>query len=94
MPFEQVTSGRTDPSGTGRVYAGQVTLSSGTATINYADDLPGTPTFTEEPVIVTTPKGGDAVFVSSAGAAQATLDDGSGSSSTTVNVVIHEQGGD
>lgn len=94
MPFEQVKSGRTDPGGTGRMYAGQVALSSGTATINYADDLPGSPTFTDEPVIVTTSKGDDPVFVASAGTAQATLDDGSGASSNTVNVVIHEQGGD
>jgi hypothetical protein len=93
MPFEQVTGGKTNPSGSGRVYAGTVTLSSGTATIDYSDDLPGSPEFGDEPVIVATSKGDDSVFVSSAGAAQATLSDGSGSSTNTVNVMIHEQGG-
>lgn len=94
MPFEQVKGGKTDPNGNGRVWAGQVTLSSGTATIDYSADLPGVGgDLPEEPIIVATPKGDDAVFISSAGASQATLSDGSGSSSNVVNVLIHEQGG-
>lgn len=94
MAFEQVKGGKTDPNGSGRVWAGTVTLSSGTATIDYSADLPGVSgDLPEEPVIVATPKGDDSVFVSSAGASQATLSDGSGSSSNVVNVVIHEQGG-
>lgn len=94
MPFEQVKGGKTDPNGSGRVWAGQVDLSSGTATIDY-DDLPGVAgDLPAEPVIVATAKAaGDAVGVSSAGTSQASLSDGSGASSTTVNVVIHEQGG-
>lgn len=92
--MEQVKGGKTDPNGSGRVWAGQVTLSSGTATIDYAADLPGVSgDLPEEPVIVATSKGDDAVFVSSAGTSQATLSDGSGSTSNAVNVVIHEQGG-
>lgn len=94
MPFEQVTSGKTNPTGNGRVWAGSVTLSSGTATIDYSADLPKVGgDLPEEPMIVATPKGDDAVFVSSAGTSQATLSDGSGSSSNVVNVLIHEQGG-
>ena len=94
MPFEKVKGGKTDPTGNGRLWAGTVTLSSGTATIDYSADLPGVGgNLPAEPVIVSTPKGDDAVFVSSAGTSQATLSDGSGSSSNVVNVVIHEQGG-
>jgi hypothetical protein len=94
MAFEKVQDGKTDPTGNGRVWAGQVTLSSGTATIDYSADLPGVSgDLPAEPVIVATSKGDDAVFVSSAGTSQATLSDGSGSSSNVVNVVIHEQGG-
>lgn len=92
MPFEQVASGKTNPTGDGRLYAGRVTLSSGTATIDFGD-LPKAPEFSDEPVIVATAKGDDSVFVSSAGSSQATLSDGSGASSNTVNVLIHEQGG-
>jgi len=94
MPFEKVQDGKTDPTGNGRVWAGQVTLSSGTATVDYSADLPGVSgDLPAEPVIAATSKGDDAVFVSSAGTSQATLSDGSGASSNTVNVVIHEQGG-
>jgi len=95
MPFEQIQDGKTDPTGNGRVWAGQVTLSSGSATITYADDLPGvTEDLPAEPVIAATAKSaGVGVGVSSAGTSQAVVDDGSGSSSHTVNVVIHEQGG-
>lgn len=95
MAFETVQDGKTDPTGTGRVWAGQVTLSSGTYQIDYSSDLPGVDgDLPAEPVIVATPKGNDAVFLSSAGTSTATLSDGSGSSSNTVNVVIHEQGGE
>ena len=95
MAFEQVKGGKTDPNGKGRVWAGQVTLSSGTATIDYSADLPGVSgDLPAEPVIVATAKSaGVGVGVSSAGASTATVDDGSGSSSNTVNVVVHEQGG-
>jgi len=94
MAFEQVKGGKTDPNGSGRVWAGQVTLSSGTATIDYSADLPGVDgDLPAEPVIGATSKGDDAVFVSSAGTSQATLSDGSGASSNTVNVFVHEQGG-
>jgi hypothetical protein len=94
MSFEKVQDGKTDPTGNGRLWAGTVTLSSGTATIDYSADLPGVGgDLPEEPIIVATPKGDDAVFISSAGASQATLSDGSGSSSNVVNVLIHEQGG-
>jgi hypothetical protein len=95
MPFEQVKSGKTSPGGEGRVFAGTVTLSSGSATITYAD-LPGVDgDLPETPVIVATGQSaGTGVAVTSAGTTQATIDDGSGSSSDTVNVVIHEQGGD
>jgi len=94
MPFEQIQDGKTDPTGNGRVWAGQVTLSSGTATVDYSADLPGVSgDLPAEPVIAATSKVDDAVFVSSAGTSQATLSDGSGASSNTVNVVIHEQGG-
>jgi hypothetical protein len=94
MAFEKVQDGKTDPTGNGRVWAGQVTLSSGTATVDYSADLPGVSgDLPAEPVIVATSKGDDSVFVSSAGTSQATLSDGSTSSSNTVNVVIHEQGG-
>lgn len=94
MAFEQVKAGKTDPNGNGRVWAGQITLSSGTATIDYADDLPGVSgNLPAEPIIVTTAKSADAVGVTSAGTTQATVSDGSGSTSTTVNVIVHEQGG-
>jgi hypothetical protein len=94
MAFEKVQDGKTDPTGNGRVWAGQVTLSSGTYTLDYSADLPGVSgDLPAEPVIVATSKGDDSVFVSSAGTSQATLSDGSTSSSNTVNVVIHEQGG-
>lgn len=94
MAFEQVKSGKTAPGGKGRVWAGQVTLSSGTYTLDYSADLPGvTGDLPEEPVIAATSKGDDSVFLSAAGASQATLSDGSGSSSNVVNVLVHEQGG-
>jgi len=94
MAFEQVKGGKTDPNGTGRVWAGQVTLSSGTYQIDYSSDLPGVDgDLPAEPVITATSKGDDAVFVSSAGSSTATLSDGSGSSSNVVNVFVHEQGG-
>lgn len=94
MAFEKVQDGKINPTGDGRVWAGQVTLSSGTATIDYSADLPGVDAdLPEEPVIVATSKGDDSVFISSAGSSQATISDGSGSSSNTVNVIIHEQGG-
>jgi hypothetical protein len=94
MPFEKVKGGKADPSGTGRMWAGTVSLSSGTATIDYSADLPGVSgDLPAEPVIATTNKADDTVFVSAAGASQATLSDGSGANSSTVNVVVHEQGG-
>jgi len=95
MAFEQVKSGKTDPGGNGRVWAGTVTLSSGSAQIDYSADLPGVSgDLPAEPIIVATAKSaGVGVGVSSAGASTATVDDGSGSSSHTVNVWIHEQGG-
>lgn len=95
MAFEQVKGGKTDPNGNGRVWAGQVTLSSGSATIDYSADLPGVSGgLPAEPVITATAKSaGVGVGVSSAGTSQAVVDDGSGSSSYTVNVWIHEQGG-
>jgi hypothetical protein len=94
MPFEKIQDGKTDPTGDGRMWAGRVTLSSGTATIDYSDDLPGVgDDLPEEPVIVGTPKSDDSVFVSSAGTSQATISGAGGTGSYDVNVVIHEQGG-
>lgn len=95
MPFEKIQDGKTDPTGDGRMWAGQVTLSSGTATIDYSADLPGVSgDLPAEPVIVATAKAApDEAGVSSAGVSQATISDGSGASTDTVNVVIHEQGG-
>lgn len=90
MPFEQVKSGKADPSGNGRVYAGTVTLASGTATIDYVNDLPGSPTFSEEPVIVVSSKTSNRAYPSSSGSSQATI---TGTASDSVNVFIHEQGG-
>ena len=92
MAFTQVKNGQADPGGEGRVWAGQVTLSSGTYTLDYSADLPGVDAdLANEPAIVATPKGDDAVFVSSAGTSQAVLSDGSGANSNDVNVLVVEQ---
>lgn len=91
MPFEQVKGGKADPNGSGRVWAGQVTLSSGSATLTYADELPGVGgDLPAEPVIVTQSKTADAAHPSSVGSTQATI---TGTGDATVNVLIHEQGG-
>lgn len=90
MPFDLVKDDAADPTANARVWAGTVTLSSGTATVAFSD-LPGVAAdLDSEPRIIATPKGDDAVFVSSAGTSQATLSDGSGSSSNVVNVAIYE----
>lgn len=94
MAFTKVADAKADPSvpGSGRVWAGQVTLSSGTYTLDYSADLPGVDADLDaEPAIIATSKGDDAVFVSSAGTSQAVLSDGSGASSNTVNVYVAEQ---
>jgi hypothetical protein len=91
MPFDKIKDERADPTASARVWAGTVTLSSGTATIDYSADLPGVDgDLDDEPRIIATSKGDDAVFVSSAGTSQATLSDGSGSSSNVVNVQVVE----
>ena len=91
MAFEKVKGGKADPNGSGRVWAGQVTLSSGTATVAYADELPGVGgDLPEEPVIVCSSKTADRAYPSSVGATQATI---SGTGDATVNVWVHEQGG-
>ena len=41
MPFDLIKEERSDPTSSARVWAGTVTLSSGTATIDYSADLPG-----------------------------------------------------
>lgn len=93
MPFDITKQERADPTTAARTWTGTVTLSSGTATIDYAADLPGVVGgLDSEPRIFATAKSaGVAVGVSSAGTSQATLDDGSGSSSHVVNVTITEQ---
>lgn len=87
MPFREVQSGNGTPHNEGRTWVGEVTLSSGTATINYADDLPGVRGDLETaPLIsVTGPTGGETV--NSAGTTQATV---GGDTTDTVNVVIYE----
>lgn len=95
MPFEKVKGGKTDPNGDGRLWAGVVTLSTGTANINYAEDLPGVSNeLPGEPVILATVKGeDDYVYVSATGRSQATVNGSGDTGSYDVNVRIHEQGG-
>lgn len=92
MPFDLVKDDTADPTANARQWAGTVTLSSGSATINFASDLPDVEGgLSDEPRITATAKSaGTAVGISSAGTSQATLDDSSGSSSHTVNVTITE----
>lgn len=93
MPFQQIQNPDYLPTAEGRAWAGSVTLSSGTAQIDYDADLPGMndPSFANEPYIVAMNKSDDNIFLSSSGTSTATLSDGSGSSSTTVNVLVIEQ---
>jgi multidrug efflux pump subunit AcrA (membrane-fusion protein) len=95
MAFEQVKGGKADPTGDGRVWAGVVTLSTGTAKINYSDDLPGVANdLPAEPVITVSAKGSDDyVYVSATGTAEATVNGSGDTGSYDVNVRIHEQGG-
>jgi len=95
MAFEQAKSGKTSPGGKGRVWAGVVTLTTGTATVNYADDLPGVSgDLPDDPVVTATAKGTDAyVYVSATGKTQATINGSGDTGSYDVNVFIHEQGG-
>lgn len=94
MSLFRLLSGQAVPgvAGSARVWVGRVTLSSGTYTLDYSADLPGVGgSLANEPVII--PVGKQApneVGVSSAGTSQATLSDGSGSSSDSVNVLVVE----
>lgn len=87
MPFRKVQSGHATPHNEGRTWVGTVTLDAGTATINYADDLPGVDgDLPESPIItVSGPTGGETV--NSAGTTQATV---GGDTTDTVNVVVYE----
>jgi len=87
MAFREVQSGQATPHNEGRTWVGTVTLSSGSATITYADDLPGVRNALDEsPILsVTGPTGGETV--SSAGTTQATV---GGDTTDTVNVVVYE----
>jgi len=95
MAFTQISDARADPSvlGSGRAWGGQVTLSSGTATLDYSAELPGVAgDLDAEPVIIATAKAApDEAGVAAAGTSQATISDGSGANSTTVNVLVAEQ---
>lgn len=95
MAFRKISDAKADPSvpGSGRAWAGQVTLSSGTYTLDYSADLPGVDADLDaEPYIVATAKAApDEAGVSSAGTSQATISDGSGANSDTVNVLVVEQ---
>lgn len=95
MPFEQIQDGKIDPTGTGRVFAGTVTLTTGTATIDYTADLPGVDeAFDQEPVVDLTAKGSDDyAYLSASGTSQATVSGSGGTGTYTVNVTIAEQGG-
>jgi hypothetical protein len=73
----------------GRLYATTVTLSSGSATLTYTDvdGIESDPA--NEPYIAAIgTNAGQAVGVTSKGTSQATLDDGSGSTSNDVEVLI------
>jgi hypothetical protein len=95
MAFKKISDARADPSvpGSGRVWAGQVTLSSGTYTLDYSADLPGVDgDLDAEPYITATAKAApDDAGVASAGTSQASISDGSESSTDTVNVLVVEQ---
>lgn len=95
MAFRKISDDAADPSvpGSGRAWAGQVTLSSGTYTLDYSADLPGVDgDLDAEPYIVATAKAApDEAGVASAGTSQASISDGSGSSTDSVNVLVVEQ---
>lgn len=98
MAFELVADPNALPGVEKRVWAGKVTLSSGTATIDHSADLPGVNQIpgnelANAPVVDATSEADDAVFVDSGNSdnTQTTLDDGSGANSNDVHVVIYEQ---
>jgi hypothetical protein len=96
MAFELVADPNALPGVNKRVWAGTVTLSSGTATIDHSADLPGVDRIPGNeldaaPVVVATAEADDAVFVDTQDNESTTLSDGSGANSNDVQVVVYEQ---